>query len=198
MLFFGGSFSMQLHAQSRVSRIFAESYAYLAVGLVVGALMAFSSITLLLLCQQCAGSSRCWYQSKRAWFIVGHIALYLAIAQAMSVGLTELVFGIRHTLDAVLLAQTLAVFASFLWLVLLIIAPMQTLCSWWPHLWGGERVLVTVVFVSLLLFLLLTNGAIYMIQDGFPDTFWSLLRAAARQLVQPISWLDTWASFRPL
>lgn len=184
---------MQLHVQSRASRTFADSFAYLAVGLVVGALMAFLSITCLLMCQQCPGSSRSWYQSKRAWFIVAHIALYLAIAQAMSVGLTELVFGIKHTFDAVLLAQMLAVAASLLWLILLFVAPIQALCSWWPHLWMGERAWVTVAFVLLLLLLLLSNGAIYMIHDGEPDTPWSLLQALARQVVQPLSWLDTWA-----
>lgn len=197
MLFFGGSFSLQLHAKSQVSRAFAESFAYLAVGLVVGALMAFLSITCLLLCQQCEGASRYWYHSKRAWFIVAHIALYLAIAQGMSVGLTELVFGIKHTFNAILLAQTLAVFASLLWLLLLIVAPIQALCSWWPHLWAGERILVSLVFGFLLLFLLLTNGAIYMIQDGEPDSYWMLLRAVIRQLVQPMSWLDTWAQSDP-
>lgn len=193
MLFFGGSFAMQLHAQSRSSRSFAESFAYLEVGLVVGALMAFLSITCLLLCQQCPGSSRRWHQSKRGWFIVAHIALNLSIAQCMSVGLTELVFSIKHTFDAVFLAQMLAAMASLLWLGLLFIAPAHTLRSWWPHLWRGERVLVTVAFVLLLVFLLLSNGIIYMIQDGAPDTPWSLLKAVALQTVQPMTWLATWA-----
>lgn len=192
-LFFGGSFALQLHTQARTSRTFAESFAYLEVSLVVGALMAFLSMTLLLLCQQCVASDRRWYQSKRAWFIVAHIALYHAIAQGMSAGLTELVFSIKHTLDAVFLAGMLAAAASLLWLLLLFIAPIHTLRSWWPHLCTGERALVAVAFVLILGFLLLSNGTIYMIQDGAPDTPWSLLKAVARQIVQPMTWLDTWA-----
>ncbi|WP_139235552.1 hypothetical protein [Paenacidovorax caeni] len=192
-LFFGGSFAMQLHAQSRTGRTFAESFAYLEVTIVVGALLAFVSIACLLLCQHCVATDRGWAQSKRGWFIVANTAQYLSIAQGMSAGLTELVFGIKHTFDAAGLALVLALSATLVWWLLLFVAPLHALRRWWPHLARGERALVSVSYGLMLAFVLLSNGTIYLIQDGAPDTLGSLAQAVGRQLVQPMTWLDTWA-----
>jgi preprotein translocase subunit SecG len=192
-LFFAGSFAMQLHAQSKSARTFAETFAYLEVALVVGALMAIASITGLLACQQCLASDRAWYKSKRVWFIVATVAQYLSISQAMSAGLTELVFGIKHTFEAAFLAHMLAVAASIFWVLLLWVAPIHALRSWWPHLWRGERVIVAVLYVVLLMFLLLSNAMIYAMQDGASDTWASLLWALLQQFLQPMMWLRPWA-----
>ncbi len=192
-LFFSGSFALQLHAQSKTSRTFAETFGYLEVTLVVGALMAIVSITGLLACQQCLATDRAWYKSKRVWFIVATVAQYLSISQAMSAGLTELVFGIKHTFEANFLAQMLAVAASLLWVLLLWVAPLHALRSWWPHLWRGERVAVTVAYLVLLVFVLLSNAMIYVIQDGAQSTFWLVLVAVFRQVLQPMLWLNPWA-----
>lgn len=191
-LFFAGSFALQLHAQSKSARSFAETFAYLEVALVVGALMAIASIVGLLACQQCLAVDRAWYKSKRVLFIVATVAQYLSISQAMSAGLTELVFGIKHTFEAAFLAHMLAVVASLLWVLLLWVAPLHALRSWWPHLWRGERVAVAVLYLVLLAFVLLSNGMIYSIQDGTPSTFGSALWAMVRQLLQPMMWLNPW------
>lgn len=192
-LFFAGSFALQLHAQSKTARSFAETFAYLEVAMVVGALMAIASIIGLLACQQCLATDRAWYKSKRVWFIVATVAQYLSISQAMSAGLTELVFGIKHTFDATFLAQMLAVAASLFWVLLLWVAPIHALRSWWPHLWRGERVVVVTLYLLLLAFVLLSNGMIYVIQDGAPSTLGSVLWAVLRQLLQPMMWLNPWA-----
>lgn len=192
-LFFAGSFALQLHAQSKTARSFAETFAYLEVALVVGALMAIASIIGLLACQQCLATDRAWYKSKRVWFIVATVAQYLSISQAMSAGLTELVFGIKHTFEAAFLAQMLAVVASLFWVLLLWVAPVHALRSWWPHLWRGERVVVLTLYLLLLAFVLLSNGMIYVIQDGGPSTLGSVLWAMLRQLLQPMMWLNPWA-----
>lgn len=192
-LFFAGSFALQLHAQSKTERSFAETFAYLEVALVVGALMAMLSITCLLVCQQCIASDRAWYKSKRAWFIVATVAQYLSISQAMSAGLTELVYGLKHTFGAALLAQLLAFAASLLWVVLILLAPIHTVRSWWPHLRRGERILALGFYQFSLAFVLTSNGLVYAIQDGAPNTFFSVLEAVCRQLLQPLLWLKPWA-----
>lgn len=196
-LFFAGSFALQLHAQSKTARSFAETFAYLEVALVVGALMAIASIIGLLACQQCLATDRAWYKSKRVWFIVATVAQYLSISQAMSAGLTELVFGIKHTFEATVLAQMLAVAASLFWILLLWVAPVHALRSWWPHLWRGERVVVVVLYLVLLAFVLLSNAMIYVIQDGAPSTLGAVLWAVLRQLLQPMMWLNPWALSLP-
>ena len=191
-LFFSGSFSLQLHAQSKTSRTFAETFGYLEVTLAVGTLMAIVSITSLLACQQCLAVDRVWYKSKRVWFIVATVAQYLSISQAMSAGLTELVFGVKHTFDAVFLAYMLAGGALLLWVVLLWVAPLHVLRSWWPHLRRGERVVVTVLYLLMLVFLLLSNALIYRIQDGMPSTWGFALWEIVRQFWQPILWVTPW------
>lgn len=191
-LFFSGSFALQLHAQSKTSRTFADAFADLEVNLVVGALMAIISITCLLVCQQCVATHRAWYKSKRAWFTVATIAQYLSISQAMSAGLGEMIFGIKHNFNAVYLANTLAIAATPVWIALLVIAPVHALRSWWPHFLRGERVMVNGIYGFLLIFLLLTNGWIYLIQDNQPPTFLNLVKSAFEQLVQPLLWLNTW------
>lgn len=192
-LFFSGTFSLQLHAQARDPRKFVETFGYLEVAIVVGTVLTIVTATCLLACQQCIASDRAWYKSKRAWFTVATVAQYLSISQAMSAGLTELVFGVRHTFDAALLAQMLALVASVLWVVLLFVAPVHTIKSWWPHFAVGERFAVTAIYVLALGFVLLANAVIYMIQDGATESVWSLLQAVGKQLIQPMMWTTSWA-----
>ena len=91
------------------------------------------------------------------------------------------------------LALVLALSATLVWWLLLFVAPLHALRRWWPHLARGERALVSVSYGLMLAFVLLSNGTIYLIQDGAPDTLGSLAQAVGRQLVQPMTWLDTWA-----
>ena len=191
-LFFAGSFALQLHAQSKVARSFAETFAYLEVTMVVGALMAILSITCLLVCQQCIATDRTCYMSNRAWIAVATKAQYLSISQAMNAGLTELVFGVKYTFDAGFLALMLATVATFLWVVLLLIAPLHTLRSWWPHFTQVERAMVSVVYVLSLSFVLLSNAMIYEIQNGRARMSQSVFEALGRQLIQPSMWLNPW------
>jgi len=191
-LFFAGSFALALNGQSERRRPFASAFGYLEVALVVGALLAIAAITALLACQQCVGSDRSWFRSKRAWFTVANVALYLALSQAMSAGLTELVFGIKETFNADVLAKALASAASLLWIVLLFIAPIHTIRSWWEHFALGERLLVALAYAASLIFLLTTNAAIYVVQDKAPETFQVFLDNVIRQLVQPMMWPEPW------
>lgn len=192
-LFFSGTFSLQLHAQARDTRKFVETFGYLEVAIVVGTILTIVTATCLLVCQQCIASDRAWYKSKRAWFTVATIAQYLSISQAMSAGLTELVFSVRHTFDAAFLAQLLAFVASLLWVVLLFVAPIHTIKSWWSHFAVGERMAVAVIYAFWLGFVLLANAVIYMIQDGASDSAWSLIQAVGKQILQPIMWTTSWA-----
>ncbi|WP_296871673.1 hypothetical protein [Tibeticola sp.] len=196
-LFFAGSFALQLHAQSRSARGFVETFGYLEVALAVGALTAIVSITGLLACQQCVASDRQWYKSKRAWFTVATVAQYLSISQAMSAGLTDLVYGLNHSFAVGFLARMLAGVAALLWVVLLVVAPLHALRSWWPHFARGERALVAVSYVTMLAFLLASNAVIYLVQDGAALDAGNLLQGMARQLLQPLMWLNAWGSAPP-
>lgn len=191
-LFFAGSFALALNARSKSQRSFTAAFAYLEVTLVVGALLAIAAIVSLLVCQQCDGSESLWYRSKRAWFIVANVALYLALSQAMSAGLTELVFEIKETFNAELLARTLATAATLLWVILLFVAPIHTMRSWWCHLTKSESLLVVSVYLIFLVFVLTTNAAIYVVQDGAPETFHVFLENVIRQILQPLMWPDPW------
>lgn len=192
-LFFSGSFALQSHSQAKTAKAFPETFAYLEVTLTAGTLMAIVSITCLLVCQQCIATDHAWYKSKRAWFTVATIAQYLSISQAMSAGLTELVFGLKHAFQAAYLANMLAFAATLVWIVLLLIAPVHTLRSWWPHLYKGEHVMVGLGYALLLVFVLSSNGLIYLLQDGDPSTFGSVLKAICLQLIQPMMWGNPWA-----
>jgi hypothetical protein len=191
-LFFAGSFALALNAQSEGRRPFAAAFGYLEVALAVGALLAIAAIAALLACQQCAGSDSAWFRSKRAWFTVATVALYLALSQAMSAGLTELVFGIKETFNADLLAKALASAASVLWIVLLFVAPIHAIRSWWKHFGRGEQLFVALTYAVSLVFLLTTNAAIYMVQDKAPETFHVFLENLIRQLLQPMMWPEPW------
>ncbi len=193
-LFFAGSFALALSAQfdAPYRKDFRTAFAYLEVTLVVGALLSMAAITGLLACQQLAGSGGRWYASKRAWFIISTNCLYLALSQAMSAGLTELVFGIRHVFEAAVIATTLAIGASFLWVVLLFVAPIHALASWWSELKEGEKILCVSAYVMTLGFVLFTNSAIYLVQNQSPETLVEFLYNLFRQIIQPLLWLETW------
>jgi preprotein translocase subunit SecG len=198
ILFFAGSFALALNAQSGGGRrkSFSEAFGYLEVALVVGALLAISAIACLLACQQCVGTERTWYKSKRAWFIVSTIALFLALSQAMSAGLTELVFGVRDTYKAAFLAKTLAIAASVLWVSLLFVAPIHAMHSWWRHLSLGERLMVSAFYLVTVLFVLVTNATIYLVQDRAPETLQEFVEHVIRQVLQPMMWPEPW-TIRP-
>jgi hypothetical protein len=51
---------------------------------------------------------------------------------------------------------------------------------------------VAATYLLLLAFVLLSNAMIYVIQDGTQSTFWSVLVAVFRQLLQPMLWLNPW------
>ncbi len=193
VLFFGGSFALQLHAQSRSARLFSETFAYLEVAIVVGSLLALFSIACLMFCQQCKSGDYSWSGSKRVWFNIATTCQYLALSQGMSAGLTELVFGIKNTFNSEYLAWILALFGLFVWWFLLFIGPIHGLKSWWLRFTTGERVLSVCTYAFLLIFLLFCNGAIYSFQDGDPLGFWHIVKASLKQIVQPLMWQRSWA-----
>jgi hypothetical protein len=192
-LFFGGSFALQLHAQSRTTRSFSETFAYLEVAIIVGSMLAIFSIASLMYCQQCKSGNRNWYGSKRAWFNVATTCQYLALSQGLSAGLTELVFGVKHTFGSGYLAWALAGMGLIVWIFLLFIGPLQGLKSWWPRFSKGERLFSTMAYIFVVLLVLLSNGVIYSLQDGETASIWQVIKASLQQVMQPLMWQRTWA-----
>lgn len=192
-LFFGGSFALQLHAQSRSIRTFSQTFAYLEVAITVGSMLAIFSIACLMFCQQCKSGDQRWHGSKRVWFNVATTCQYLALSQSLSAGLTELVFGVKHTFEFGYLAWTIAAVGLVVWIFLLFIGPLQGLRSWWPRFTSGERLFSASAYVFVLSLVLVSNGAIYSLQDGESATFWQIFRASLQQILQPLMWQRTWA-----
>lgn len=192
-LFFGGSFALQLHAQSKSTRLFAETFAYLEVSITIGAMLAILSIACLMYCQQCQPSDRRWFLSKRAWFNVATTCQYLALSQALSAGLTELVFGINHTFGSAYLAWTLAIFGSFVWVFLILAGPLLGIKSWWPRFTTGERSFSVLAYIIAILLVLLCNGIIFAFQDGQSLTLGQIIKSSLQQIFQPLMWQRTWA-----
>ncbi len=193
-LFFSGSFALALNAQfdANFKKDFRNEFAYLEVALIVGALLAVGAIAGFLACQQLAGSSDGWHNSKRAWFIVSTNLLYIALAQAMSAGLTELVYGVGVSFEALALARVLSVAATVVWIVLLYVGPIQALHSWWKVLRRGERVLSVCMYLIALLFALCANATIYLLQNGSAETLGVFMLNLAQQLIQPMMWFEPW------
>lgn len=123
------------------------------------------------------------------------VAQYLSISQAMSAGLTDLVYGLNHSFAVGFLVRMLAGVAALLWVVLLVVAPLHaSLRSWWPHFARGERALVAVSHVTMLPFLLVSNAVIRVVRDRAVLDAGTLLQGMARQLLQPLMWLSAWGS----
>lgn len=193
-LFFAGTFALALNAQfePQFRADFRAEFAYLEVTMVLGAVLAIAAIAGFITCQQFDGSRASWYNSKRCWFIVANIFLYLALSQAMSAGLTELVYNIDVGLKAKVLAKTLAGAATLLWVLLLFIAPIHVVHSWWPALRRGERVVSIFAYCCALAFVLGANATVYHLQNGSPKTIGAVIENIAWQLVQPWMWPDPW------
>lgn len=192
-LFFSANFSLNLHkALNQDPKLdYRIEFAYLETSLILGGITCFLSIGSLLLSQQLHGSEAPWYASRRWWFAVGTLWLYLALSQAFSAGLVELVFGISQ------LSSVIGLFfagASLLvWWLLIFVGPLQLIVRYWTsctHL--SERMLLLIIYIVFILFILGTTAEIYRLQTGDPATVTAYAKNFLYQFIQPLLWPYPW------
>jgi len=190
VLVFSGSFSVALNAQLR--ELHPEEYrlafAHLLVSIALGASLALAAIGGLLYCQQAALGRQSVGASHRVWFSACTMWLYLAASQAMSAGLTEVVFGV--SLRSLPVAVLIAVSAYPVWLLLLFYAPLHLLMQL-PMAHGARRTLL-LAYIAPLLLILISSAEIYRILSHDPLTPLSLLQNFLSQIGQPLMWWQPW------
>jgi hypothetical protein len=139
-LFFAGTFAIGLYNQLQQKGDFRHEFAQVLVPLALGAAITACAIGGLLLCQQIRPGRRGWLASRRAWFAVSTVFLYIALTQALSAGTSEVVYGVSlancETATLLCLVSTLA------WLFLLFVAPIHLIATWWQHFEKAERIAV--------------------------------------------------------
>jgi hypothetical protein len=187
-LFFAGSFSLALHGQNRTpqSASYQVEYAQIQLSLALGVCLVISSIASLLMCQQLPAASSLWRGSRRLWFAASTIWLYLALSQALSAGLSEVVYGL--SLSSRVAGLGLAVMALPVWLALIFGWPLHLLKKLRPSLSKPEwRILLAAYLAPLMGILLLTSSVSQTSYSSVGDWL-NYLVLVISQIVQPLTW----------
>lgn len=192
-LFFSANFSLNLHRHLNVNAIpdYRIEFAYLEAALVLGGIAGFLSIGSLLLSQQLRDSNTHWFASRRWWFAIGTLWLYLTLSQAMSAGLVELVFGISQFSPLIGLLFGMAVLP--VWWLLLFAGPIHLIRRYWSlSKPSPERFFLVMIYMVSVIFMLGTSAEIYRLQTGDPATVTAYFRNFFFQLIQPLLWPYPW------
>jgi hypothetical protein len=200
-LMFSGSFTLALfesfHLPQRAD--FRLEFLHILTALAIGVTTSIASIACFLQSQQSeqhatnaeddsTGEVRKtthWYRGREWWFSLGQIFLYMALSQALSASLTEIVYGI--SLGSNLLGILLGVLALPIWWVLLFFAPIMFLRRMRPFEVRAERWALNVIYGTLVAGTIALTGLAYSVRGG--GTF---IRSAANQLYQPLTWHQSW------
>ena len=191
-LFFSGSFSLGLYSQltKKTMEEFRIDFVQVLTPLAFGATFAILAVAGLLLCQQLSPQSQRWVTSRRWWFSVSTIWIYLAASQAMSSGLIEVVFSVAQVSQFV--ANVIATLALPGWILLLFVAPTHVLYRAAKRMSPSEWRSMLVVYTVPLLSIILTTAQIYTLKAPTTDEPYVFLKYVLWQLVQPLSWPHPW------
>jgi hypothetical protein len=199
-LMFSGSFTLALfesfHLPQRAD--FRQEFLHILTALAIGVTTSIASIACFLQSQQSeqraaneeddsngVRKTTQWYRGREWWFSLGQIFLYMALAQALSASLTEIVYGI--SLGSNLLGILLGVLALPVWWVLLFFAPIMFLRRMRPFEVRAERWALHVIYGTLVAVSIALTGLAYSVRGG--ATF---IHSAADQLYQPLTWHQSW------
>jgi hypothetical protein len=201
-LMFSGSFTLSLfeslHLKQRTD--FRLEFLHILAPLAIGVITSIASIACFLQSQQSKqqvvseedGSTvaiprpNYWYRGREWWFSLGQIFLYMALAQALSASLTEIVYGV--SLSSNLLGILLGVLALPVWWVLLFFAPITFLRRMRRFEVRGERWALNVIYGTLVAGSIALTGLAYSVRGGG-----SFIRNVADQFYQPLTWHQGWA-----
>jgi hypothetical protein len=196
ILFFSGAFTVAIYNQMAIEHKvdYRAEFPQIAIAISLGATMTMLTIGSLLVCQQLGPTSPQggWFRSRRWWFAASTIWLYLALTQAMSAGLTEVVYGLSFKAPAV--AWAMAIAATPVWLLLLLVAPVHLLIRLRATYTPGENRALTAAFGVPLLLVILLPSEVYRLQDALPFSAINFTAGAMQQVVQPLQWPRAWKS----
>jgi hypothetical protein len=191
-LFFSASFSLSLygllHPQEAID--YRIEFAPIETSLALGVTTCLAAILSFLVSQQLAETSRGWYLSRRLWFAVGNVWLYLTLSQAMSAGLTEIVHGVALFRPAI--GEALGLLATPVWILLLVGAPLQLILRSRSIFSPAERRALVLTYVFSLSIIVVTNAEVYRVRGHDPATFSGFFGNVLVQFVQPVTWANTW------
>jgi hypothetical protein len=170
-LVFSGSFTLSLfsslhHEQQTDFRI---EFTHILTALAIGVTTGMASIGCFLHSQQSfqqvitgdddSETTVQWYRTRQWWFSLGQIFLYMALSQALSASLTEVVYGVSLSRD--LLGLILGVLALPVWWLLLFFGPIKFLRRMRPFQVDAERRALYVIYGSVVVGVILLTTTAY-------------------------------------
>jgi hypothetical protein len=196
-LVFSGSFTLALFGSLRgdAKVDFRLAFLHTLVALAIGITASLASIACFLQSQHSrqqetepptespptSASAVPWFYARQWWFCLGQIFLYMALAQALSASLTEIVYGISLSDDR--LGLTLGILALPVWWVFLFSGPCMFLRRMWTFQARAERIAVWIVYGLTLVTVLGISASANGTRSGG-----AFSRNFVEQLYQPIMW----------
>lgn len=191
-LFFSASFSLSLHGSLHPQETidYRVEFAPIETSLAMGVIACLLTISAFLLSQQLNDTQTTCYLSRRLWFSIGNVWLYLALSQAMSAGLTEIVYGVALFHRAI--GMTLGWVATSVWLLLLAGAPIHFILRTRSVFTSREQRMLILTYVVPLGVILITHAEVYRLRAHEPATLSVFASNLAVQMIQPVTWADPW------
>jgi len=198
-LFFSGSFSLSLSSslanKNETSPDYRVDFAHIETAIALGVILCLLTVCALLVCQQMPLTSTVPIRSRRLWFSLGTVGLYLTLSQALSAGLSEIVHGVarfRH-----LVGVALGVMATIPWVVLVAAAPLHLIWRLRKELLRREEsqaefLTVLGVYVVCICMIFATNAEVYRALDHSPATADWFIANFVAQIFQPLTWSEPW------
>jgi len=170
---------------------YRAAFAHIELAIALGVCLTLFTIASLLLCQQLSRDAGAfWFMSRRWWFAASTIWLFLSLSQAMSAGVSELVFGL--TFRSKIAANVVGIFALPAWLLFLFGAPLHLLLRLHGQLNKSEHRALIMAYVLPIATILGSTTEVYREQSNEVRSLYCYARGLLVQIYQPISWSDTW------
>jgi len=201
-LVFSGSFTLALFGSLRgdAKVDFRLAFLHTLVALAIGITSSLASIACFLQSQHSrqqdadptteghstSANTVRWFYTRQWWFCLGQLFLYMALSQALSASLTEIVYGI--SLSDETLGRALGFLALPVWWVFLFSGPAMFLRRMWPFQASSERMAIWSVYVLLLIAMLAISASGYRRRGGG-----AMGRSFLEQVYQPLTWHQGWA-----
>ena len=194
-LIFSGTFTLGLHTAFRLLNEedpeidFRIAFLHIEMTLAVGLTLSMLTLTCLLLSQHLKDSANRWYSSRQWWFSMGQVLLFLALAQALSSTLTEVVYGIG--LASQRLGFWMGLFALPVWWMLLFVAPISFIRRVRKSLSRGSC-LLQLIYILAIALVLVFNAEAYRHKKRQDFSTRTLLANIWEQIIQPAKWYEPW------
>jgi hypothetical protein len=193
-LFFSGSFSLSLHGsladKTKPAPDYRIEFAHIEAAIALGVILCLLTVCSLLVCQQLPPNSTHSLRSRRLWFSLGTVGLYLTLSQALTAGLSEIVFGVARFHHSVGVA--LGVMATLAWVALVGAAPLHLIMRHRADNPMEFRILLG-VYAACIGAVFSTSAEVYRVQDCAPATADAFIANFIPQFFQPLTWSEPWS-----